>query len=61
MVLNIYDEAIEALLNHDPELAIYLIRRVQKELQELNDQKQQPNVEVDKSTDFLNFSGWEAA
>jgi CRP-like cAMP-binding protein len=59
--LNIYDEAIEALLNHDPELAIHLIRQTQNELRELQEQKQQPLIEVEKATDFLNFNGWEAA
>ena len=60
--MNIYDEAIEALLNHDPELAIHLIRQTQNELRELQEQKQQPLiVEVNKTTDFLNFNGWEAA
>ena len=59
--MNIYDEAIEALLNHDPELAIHLIRQTQNELRELQEQKQQPLIEVEKATDFLNFNGWEAA
>jgi hypothetical protein len=73
--LNIYDEAIEALLNNDPELAIHIINRTQKSVAEYR--RKQCNLSLDacqspgfddkfefesvKSTDFLNFHGWEAS
>jgi phage baseplate assembly protein W len=61
--LNIYDAAIEALLNHEPELAVELIRETQQMLDQriISSPSEELGIEVNKSTDFLNFSGWEAA
>ena len=61
--LNIYDAAIEALLNHEPELAVELIRETQQMLSQrvIEFPPEESIVDIENSTDFLNFSGWEAA
>ena len=61
--LNIYDAAIEALLNHEPELAIELIRETQQLLDQrvISSHSEELEMDIHKSTDFLNFYGWEAA
>jgi hypothetical protein len=63
VALNIYDSAIEALLNHEPELAIELIRETQQMLSQrvIEFPSEEYIVEMENSTDFLHFSGWEAA
>ena len=61
--MNIYDAAIEALLNHEPELAVELIRETQQCLNQsvIESSPEEPLFEMKNTTDFLNFSGWEAA
>ena len=61
--MNIYDSAIEALLNHEPELAMELIRETQQMLSQrvIEFPPEESIVEMENSTDFLHFSGWEAA
>ena len=63
VALNIYDSAIEALLNHEPELAIELIRETQQMLSQrvIEFPSEESIVEMENSTDFLSFLGWEAA
>ena len=63
VALNIYDSAIEALLNHEPELAIELIRETQQMLSQrvIEFPSEEYIVEMENSTDFLSFLGWEAA
>ena len=63
VALNIYDSAIEALLNHEPEVAIELIRETQQMLSQrvIEFPPEESIVEMENTTDFLNFSGWEAA
>jgi len=61
--LNIYDSAIEALLNHEPELAIELIRETQRHLDQgmIETPSVEEGCDMENTTDFLNFTGWEAA
>lgn len=62
-----YDEAIEALVNNNPELALIIINRVMKEdgsfiVQISNHtQENQEELEFDHSIDFIPSNGWEAA
>jgi hypothetical protein len=61
--LNIYDAAIEALLNYEPELAIELIRETQRHLDQrvIDAPPEHEWRDLQNSTDFLNFTGWESA
>jgi hypothetical protein len=59
-----YDEAIEALLNEDGELALEIIRRVLDEERQLfkhHIDSEQAELEFEKSLDFIPPHGWEAA
>jgi phage baseplate assembly protein W len=62
-VLNIYDAAIEALLNYEPELAIELIRETKRHLDQrvIDSPTEEDWRDMENTTDFLNFTGWEAS
>lgn len=62
-----FDEAIAALMDDKPALAILYIekaleRRINAEAErfELRSEQVEPPI-YEKPTDFLNFNGWEAA
>lgn len=55
-----YDEAIEALMNEQPELAIELIQKVMEEDQQFQLSPQE-ELDFERSIDFIPSNGWEAA
>lgn len=62
-----FDEAIAALIDNQPALAILLIekvieRRVKAQAEEFKLQMEQAELaKYERTTDFLGFQGWEAA
>jgi hypothetical protein len=59
-----YDEAIEALMNEDGELALEIIHRVMDEERQLLKNRirtDQEELDFENTLDFIPANGWEAA